>query len=120
MYSCEICEIFINILFPRTPPLTTSVFCKDFTNISYDSSHTQTRRHQWSQLTYFLTKILFSFVECIFPINETVKFTSSERYKIYSVFCLSVKSAIMETSLNKLILIVLQLTNLRENMWCQE
>ena len=50
-------------------------------------------------------------MECLFPINETLKLTSSEYYKIYFMFCLSLKSAIMETSSNELILILLQLKN---------
>ena len=39
VFPSEICEIF-----NRTPPVAAFIFCKDFVDISYENSHTHTRR----------------------------------------------------------------------------
>ena len=54
----------------------------------------------WLQLIYFLNIISFWFVECLFQIDGTPTLANynSKCYKIYSVFSLPLKSAIMENS----------------------
>ena len=48
---------FSQTLFYETPPVAASVFYKDFVDISYENSHTRTRRLYVAAAYYFLNTI---------------------------------------------------------------
>ena len=50
----------------------------------------------WLQLVYFLTMIAFGFVKCLFPIDTLDELPQGG--KVFTVLCLSLKSAIMGIS----------------------
>ena len=93
----EIWEIFKNTFFSRTPPVAASVFWKDFVSISYESSHTHTRRLYVAATYLFLNYNFILVCGMYFPDWwDTYKLTTSECYRIYSVFYLELKSVTMK------------------------
>ena len=80
--------------FPRTPFRCLLLCFRTFSILAMKFLILITKDSVWLQIIYFLTKISFRFLECLFPINVTLKSTTLE---CYSVFYLLLKSAIMET-----------------------
>ena len=76
--------------------MAASVFCKDFVNISCEKSCTHTKTLYVAADYHVLTAISFCFVEYIFANDGTLKLTTLERYRIYSVFPLPILSVTME------------------------
>ena len=89
---------FFGTSFYRTPPLIASVFYKNFVDISYENSHTHTRRLNVAAAYLFLTFNFILVCGMSFPNWWDTYIYYSECYRIYPVFSLPFKSAVMENS----------------------
>ena len=109
---------FLWTLFYRTPPVAAFIFCKDSVDISYENSHTHTRKlnvvaaYLFIKYNFILVCGMFFsdwwdtyifFLVCAFEPAQWWKYhgrlilTTSECYRIFSVF-FTLKLAIMENS----------------------
>ena len=73
---------FLGTLFHRAPLVAASVFCKDFVDISYENSHTHTRRLYVAAAYLFLNYNFILVCGMLFPIDGTLTLTTSECYRM--------------------------------------
>ena len=92
--------------------MTASVLCKDVFDISYENSHTHTRRLYVAAAYLFLKCNFILVCGMFFLIDGTFILTTFESYRIYFLFFTTYVSHYGKfIALHQLISIVLQLTN---------